>query len=48
MERAPINPVDLLIMSKQYSAQVGAIPLPIIPGYEGNGTVVAQGGGFEG
>lgn len=48
MERAPINPVDLLIMSQNYCQPASEVPLPFTPGYEGNGTVIAQGGGFEG
>jgi len=47
MERVPINPADLLIMSKQYAREINEKPLPMTVGYEGCGTVIAQGGGFD-
>lgn len=41
---APINPSDLNFMAGGYSA--GQSPLPIVPGVEGAGTVVAAGEGL--
>ncbi|MFA5975716.1 MAG: zinc-binding dehydrogenase [Elusimicrobiota bacterium] len=40
---APINPSDLIFLRNQYGIQK---PLPVVPGFEGSGTVVAAKGGF--
>ncbi len=40
---APINPNDLLFLRDQYEVKKA---LPVVPGFEGSGTVVAAGGGF--
>jgi NADPH2:quinone reductase len=43
MAAAPINPNDLLFLKDRYEVRK---PLPVVPGFEGSGTVVAVGGGF--
>jgi NADPH:quinone reductase-like Zn-dependent oxidoreductase len=40
---APINPSDLLFLRGLYGFKKA---LPVVPGFEGSGTVVARGGGF--
>jgi len=40
---APINPSDLAFIKGRYGVRK---PLPIVPGFEGAGTVVASGGGL--
>ncbi len=40
---SPINPNDLLFLADRYEVKK---PLPVVPGFEGSGTVVASGGGF--
>lgn len=40
---APINPNDLLFLGDDYEIKK---PRPIVPGFEGSGTVVATGGGL--
>ncbi|MBV8853658.1 MAG: zinc-binding dehydrogenase [Sinobacteraceae bacterium] len=40
---APINPSDLVFLNGLYGFRK---PLPVVPGFEGSGTVVATGGGF--
>jgi NADPH:quinone reductase len=40
---APINPSDLMFIEGRYGVRK---PLPVVPGFEGAGTVVASGGGF--
>lgn len=42
---APINPLDLAVLSGSFATQK---TLPIYPGYEGAGLVVESGGGFMG
>ncbi len=44
MHAAPINPSDQLFLLGRYGVRK---PLPVIPGFEGSGTVVAAGGGIE-
>jgi NADPH:quinone reductase-like Zn-dependent oxidoreductase len=45
MEAAPINPSDLGVLAGKY----GHIKeVPFVPGFEGSGTVVANGGGLLG
>lgn len=39
----PINPSDTLFINGQYGFKK---PVPVIPGFEGSGVVVASGGGF--
>lgn len=43
MAAAPINPSDLMFIKGRYGVRK---PLPVIPGFEGAGTVVASGGGL--
>src|SRR5262245_46472731 len=43
MAASPINPSDLMFLRGQYGFKKG---LPVVPGFEGSGTVVAGGGGF--
>lgn len=43
MAYSPINPSDLAFLTGQYGIQK---ELPVVPGFEGSGTVVASGGGF--
>ncbi len=43
MAASPINPADLAFMHGQYGAKK---PLPVVPGVEGCGVVVAVGGGW--
>lgn len=40
----PVNPSDLLFLNGEYGE---AKPLPVVPGEEGCGTVVASGGGLQ-
>lgn len=40
---APINPNDILFLRDRYDVKK---PLPVVPGFEGSGTVVASGGGL--
>lgn len=42
MEAAPINPSDMAFLRGMYDG----VQLPIIPGNEGSGTVIASGGGI--
>lgn len=42
MHAAPINPNDLMFVDGTYEV---VKPLPVVPGFEGSGTVVASGGG---
>lgn len=42
---APINPSDLAFLDGQYGFKK---PTPVVPGFEGSGTVVATGGGLIG
>ena len=45
MAASPIGPADLMFLKGQY----GIIkPLPVVPGFEGSGTVIASGGGWMG
>ena len=41
---APINPSDLVFMKGQYGITK---PLPVVPGFEGSGRVIASGGGWR-
>lgn len=41
IEYAPLNPMDLSFMKGSYSS---VKKLPVTPGFEGSGTVVASGG----
>lgn len=41
---SPINPSDLLFVKGSYGFRK---PLPVIPGFEGSGTIAAMGGGFS-
>lgn len=43
MAAAPINPSDLIFLRGQYGITK---PLPVVPGFEGSGTVVKAGGGL--
>jgi len=43
MAAASINPSDLVFLKNRYGIKK---PLPVVPGFEGSGTVVASGGGF--
>src|SRR4051812_2507581 len=43
MAASPINPSDLIFLKGQYGITK---PLPVVPGFEGSGTVVAAGGGW--
>jgi len=45
MAAAPINPSDLVFLRNQYGIQK---PLPIVPGFEGSGTVVEARAGLYG
>ncbi len=45
MEAAPCNPSDLLLLQGRYGSKK---KLPTVPGWEGAGTVVANGGGIVG
>jgi len=45
MEAAPINPSDLMVLKGNYGHD---IKLPCVPGLEGSGTVVENGGGLKG
>lgn len=45
MEASPINPGDLVFLNGGYATDK---PLPCVPGFEGSGTVVANGGGLLG
>lgn len=45
MESAPINPSDLAFLQGHYGVRKA---LPAVPGFEGSGTVVANGGGLLG
>ena len=49
MEYAPINPSDTYLMDGKYDEN-GAVEImyPYTPGWEGSGTVVANGGGLMG
>ena len=42
---APINPSDIVFLKGFYSSEK---PLPCVPGFEGSGIVVENGGGFIG
>lgn len=43
VEASPINPSDLLFITDKYGFRK---PLPVVPGFEGSGTVVAAGSGL--
>src|SRR5262245_548995 len=43
MSAAPINPGDFLFMRGEYGVKK---PLPVVPGLEGSGTVIAAGSGL--
>ncbi len=43
MEASPCNPSDLVFMQGLYGMKK---PLPVVPGWEGAGTVIASGGGI--
>lgn len=45
MEFAPINPSDLAFLTGNYGIKK---PMPVVPGLEGSGVVVENGGGFYG
>src|SRR5580698_4944044 len=45
MAAAPINPSDLVFLRNQYGIKK---KLPIVPGFEGSGTVVASNAGLYG
>jgi len=45
MAAAPINPSDLIFLRNQYGVKK---KLPVVPGFEGSGTVVASNAGFYG
>jgi len=45
MAASPIGPADLMFLKGQYGITK---PLPVVPGFEGSGTVVASGGGWMG
>src|SRR5215470_6343321 len=45
VEAASIGPADLMFLRGQYGITK---PLPVVPGFEGSGTVVASGGGWMG
>lgn len=45
MEAAPINPSDIVSLRGQYGLKK---QLPFVPGLEGSGTVVENGGGLLG
>ncbi|EAR90916.1 zinc-binding dehydrogenase family oxidoreductase (macronuclear) [Tetrahymena thermophila SB210] len=45
IEYAPLNPMDLSFLKGSYSS---VKKLPVTPGFEGSGTVVASGGGLYG
>lgn len=47
VERSPINPSDLSSLKGSYGSTKGKA-LPYIPGFEGSGVVVANGGGLMG
>jgi NADPH:quinone reductase-like Zn-dependent oxidoreductase len=42
---SPIGPADLMFLKGQYGFTK---PLPVVPGFEGSGTVIASGGGWLG
>lgn len=42
MEASPINPSDIAFMKGVYGSKK---PIPSIPGFEGSGTVIENGGG---
>jgi len=42
---SPIGPADLMFLKGQYGITK---PLPVAPGFEGSGTVIASGGGWLG
>ncbi len=44
MHAAPVNPSDLMFLHGKYGVQK---PLPVVPGWEGSGVVVAAGGGLR-
>lgn len=44
MAASPINPSDLTFMKGEYGITK---PVPVVPGFEGSGTVVASGGGWR-
>lgn len=52
VECAPINPSDTYFMNGMYESALGnsgtKLVLPMVPGWEGAGTVVANGGGLMG
>ncbi len=43
MAASPVNPADLMFMKGRYGVRKS---LPVVPGWEGSGTVVATGGGL--
>ena len=43
MAAAPINPSDLVFLRNQYGVKK---KLPVVPGFEGSGTVVSANGGL--
>ena len=45
MAASPIGPADLMFLKGQYGITK---PLPVVPGFEGSGTVIASGGGWLG
>ena len=45
IEAAPINPSDIVFLKGLYGSKK---PLPVVPGFEGSGTVVENGGGMLG
>jgi len=45
MDAAPINPADFMVLKGQYGRD---IKLPCVPGMEGSGVVVENGGGLMG
>jgi NADPH:quinone reductase-like Zn-dependent oxidoreductase len=45
MAASPIGPADLMFLKGQYGITK---PLPVVPGFEGSGTVIASGGGWMG
>ena len=46
MECSPINPSDIYFMEGKVEDEEGHIIYPIVPGWEGAGTVIASGGGL--
>jgi NADPH:quinone reductase-like Zn-dependent oxidoreductase len=49
VDYAPVNPSDMAMIAGVYDREkLFKISYPTVPGWEGSGTVVANGGGYSG